>query len=116
MPEYLMSVSLTEIPKDTIPKVQQNNRLPISLTMYLGEELGKALSGKGPKDPFKIVGNGLLNYSESSYNKKVKKFVKKVTTGAVKLFDIMTTNLIIPAILEDQKNINNMYMSKQVVG
>ncbi len=116
MPEYLMPVSLTDIQKDTIPKVQQNNRLPISLTMYVGEELGKAVNGKGPKDPLKILGNGLLNYSESSYNKKVKKFVKKVTTGAVKLFDIMTTNLINTNILEYQKNINNMYRSKQFVG
>lgn len=73
--------------QETVLEAEKRDKIPRGYTMYLSEQIVNAITGKGPKDPVKILSNSLNQYSESPYYKVLKKAIKKTGEAAIWLFE-----------------------------
>ena len=71
--------------QETLLEAEKRDKIPRGPHLYIGEQIGKALKGEGSKDPMKILSNGLRNYSESPYYKKLKSGIKKTIKAGCKM-------------------------------
>ena len=73
--------------QETVLEAEKRDKIPRGFTMYLSEQISNAITGKGPKDPAKIISKALEQYSESPYYKILKNAVKKTGEAAIWLID-----------------------------
>jgi len=96
-----------------VSEYEQKTKIPMGLSLYLAENVVRAIKGEGTKDPLKILSNSLNNYSESPYYKGLKKIIKKTGEAAIWLLDKtgpLINKDITPYGMGNMENNKNIYM------